>query len=67
MKKISEREYKADSGKVIVSKINKLKYKHIKLSNNDSIKNYEEVSDISSDSPKPAQPETSKKWSLKND
>ena len=66
MKKISDKEYKADSGKIIVSKINKLKYKYLKLSNNDSIKNYVEI-DISSNSEKPKETETSKKWSLKND
>lgn len=67
MKKISEKVYEADKGKIIVSKINKLKYKRLKLSNNDSIENYEEVSDISSDSQKPLESETSKKWSYKND
>ena len=68
LKKISDKEYKADEGKVIVSKINGLKYKRIKLSNNDSIKNYKEVSvDISSNSEKPIEKETSKKWSRKDD
>lgn len=67
MKKISDREYKADEGKIIISKINKLKYKYIKLSHNDSIKNYEEISDISSNSEKPIETETSKKWSRKDD
>ena len=66
MKKISDKEYKADSGKIIVSKINKLKYKYLKLSNNDSIKNYVEI-DISSNSEKPKEAEIPKKWSLKND
>ena len=48
-------------------KINNLKFKYLKLSNNDSIKNYKEISDISSNSEKPKEAETSKKWSLKND
>ena len=59
--------YKADEGKIIVSKINGLKYKKIKLSNNDTIKNYEEISDISSNSEKPVEKESSKKWSRKDD
>ena len=63
MKKISDKEYKADEGKIIVSKINGLKYKKIKLSNNDTIDNYKEISDISSNSEKPIEKETSKKWS----
>lgn len=67
MKKISDREYKAEEGKVIVSKINNLKFKYLKLSSNDSIKNYKEISDISSNSEKPKEAETPKKWSLKND
>ena len=67
MKKISDKVYEAEEGKVIVSKINNMKYKRIKLSNNDSIKNYKEVSDISSNSKKSEQPEYSKKWSRKDD
>ena len=67
MKKISDKEYKADEGKVIVSKINGLKYKKIKLSNNDTIANYKEISDISSNSEKPANAESSKKWGRKDD
>lgn len=67
MKKISDREYEAEQGKFIVSKINNLKFKYLKLSNNDSIKNYKEISDISSNSEKPKEAETPKKWSLKND
>lgn len=67
MKKISDKEYKADEGKIIVSKINGLKYKKIKLSNNDTIDNYKEISDISSDSEKPIENEQSKKWGRKND
>lgn len=67
LKKISDKEYKADEGKIIVSKINGLKYKKIKLSNNDSIENYKEISDISSNSEKPIEKETSKKWSRKDD
>ena len=67
MKKISDKVYKADEGKTIVSKINGLKYKKIKLSNNDSIENYKEISDISSNSEKPIEKETSKKWSRKDD
>lgn len=67
MKKISDKEYKADEGKIIVSKINSLKYKKIKLSNNDTIDNYKEISDISSNSEKPIEKETSKKWSSRKD
>lgn len=67
MKKISDKVYKADEGKIIVSKINGLKYKKIKLSNNDTIDNYKEISDISSNSEKPAEKETSKKWSSRKD
>ena len=67
LKKISDKEYKADEGKIIVSKINGLKYKKIKLSNNDTIDNYKEISDISSDSEKPIENEQSKKWGRKND
>ena len=67
LKKISDKVYKADEGKIIVSKINGLKYKKIKLSNNDTIKNYKEISDISSDSEKPIETEQSKKWGRKND
>lgn len=67
MKKISDKEYKADEGKIIVSKINGLKYKKIKLSNNDTIDNYKEISDISSNSEKPIEKETSKKWSSRKD
>ena len=67
LKKISDKVYKADEGKTIVSKINGLKYKKIKLSNNDSIENYKEISDISSNSEKPIEKETSKKWSRKDD
>ena len=67
LKKISDKVYKADEGKIIVSKINGLKYKKIKLSNNDTIDNYKEISDISSDSEKPIEAEQSKKWGRKND
>lgn len=67
LKKISDKEYKADEGKIIVSKINGLKYKKIKLSNNDTIDNYKEISDISSNSGKPIEKETSKKWSSRKD
>lgn len=67
LKKISDKEYRADEGKVIVSKINGLKYKKIKLSNNDTIANYKEISDISSNSEKPANAESSKKWGRKDD
>ena len=67
LKKISDKVYKADEGKTIVSKINGLRYKKIKLSNNDSIENYKEISDISSNSEKPIEKETSKKWSRKDD
>lgn len=67
LKKISDKVYKADEGKIIVSKINGLRYKKIKLSNNDSIENYKEISDISSNSEKPIEKETSKKWSRKDD
>lgn len=67
LKKISDKEYKADEGKIIVSKINGLKYKKIKLSNNDTIDNYKEISDISSNSEKPIEKETSKKWSSRKD
>lgn len=67
MKKISDKVYKADEGKIIVSKINGLKYKKIKLSNNDTIDNYKEISDISSNSEKPVEKETSKKWSSRKD
>ena len=67
MKKISDKVYKADEGKIIVSKINGLKYKKIKLSNNDTIDNYKEISDISSNSEKPIEKETSKKWSSRKD
>lgn len=67
LKKISDKEYRADEGKVIVSKINGLKYKKIKLSNNDAIANYKEISDISSNSEKPANAESSKKWGRKDD
>jgi hypothetical protein len=67
LKKISDKEYKADEGKIIVSKINGLKYKKIKLSNNDTIDNYKEISDISSNSEKPIENEQSKKWGRKND
>ena len=67
MKKIADKEYKADEGKIIVSKINGLKYKKIKLSNNDTIDNYKEISDISSNSEKPIEKETSKKWSSRKD
>ena len=67
LKKISDKVYKADEGKIIVSKINGLKYKKIKLSNNDTIDNYKEISDISSNSEKPVEKETSKKWSSRKD
>ena len=67
LKKISDKVYKADEGKIIVSKINGLKYKKIKLSNNDTIDNYKEISDISSNSEKPIEKETSKKWSSRKD
>ena len=67
LKKISDKEYRADEGKVIVSKINNLKYKYLKLSKSDSIKNYKEVSDTSSNSEKPVENEVSKKWSRKDD
>lgn len=67
MKKISDREYIADEGKIIVSKMNNLRYKKIKLSNNDTIENYKEIKDISSISEKPIEIEPSKKWGRKND
>lgn len=67
LKKISDKVYKADEGKIIVSKINGLKYKKIKLSNNDTIDNYKEISDISSNSEKPVEVEQSKKWGRKDD
>lgn len=67
LKKISDKVYKADEGKIIVSKINGLKYKKIKLSNNDTIDNYKEISDISSNSERPIERETSKKWSSRKD
>lgn len=67
LKKISDKVYKADEGKIIVSKINGLKYKKIKLSNNDTIDNYKEISDISSNSERPIEKESSKKWSRKDD
>ena len=67
MKKISDEKYEADEGKLIVSKINGLKYKKIKLSSNDAIENYKEIKDISSNSEKPIENEHSKKWGRKDD
>ena len=67
LKKISDKEYRADEGKVIVCKLNNLKYKRLRLSNSDSIENYKEVSDTSSNSEKPVENEVSKKWSRKDD
>lgn len=67
MKKISENLYRADEGKVIVCKLNNLKYKRLKLSKSDSIENYKEVSVASSNSEKPVEAESSKKWSRKDD
>ena len=67
MKKISDKEYRADEGKIIVCKLNNLKYKRLRLSNSDSIENYKEVSETSSNSTKPVEVEPSKKWSRKDD
>ena len=68
LKKISENEYRADEGKVIVCKLNNLKFKHLKLSKSDSINNYKEVSEkTSSNSEKPIDAEISKKWGRKDD
>lgn len=67
MKKISEKVYEADEGKIIVSKVTKAKYKKIFLSQNDSIDKYEEISDIPSSKEAPKEKERSpidvpKKW-----
>lgn len=60
MKEISTKVYEADEGKIIVSKVTKAKYKKIYLSQNDSIDNYEEISDMPSKKTTPT--ETPKKW-----
>lgn len=65
MKKISEKVYEADEGKMIVSKVTKAKYKKIVLSQNDSIESYEEISETPSKRPTPV--ESSKKWGKSDD
>lgn len=59
MKRISNRIYEADEGKYILSKATKKRYTKIVLSQNDSIDNYEEISNT----PQRKEPKPTEKWS----
>lgn len=55
MKRINDKTYEADEGKIIKSKVTGMKYNKIVISQNDSIDQYEEIS------------ESTKKWGKNND